>query len=94
MTETTPEPAPGLRDRLLATLTEFEAKEPREAVEAVIDQFVGYLRAQADDWHTLARLNNDIIFGEAAAVLCQGLADGIEAGRPVSTQDSGVQSEP
>lgn len=97
MSETTPEYEPfHLRDRLLATLTEYHVVEPMQAVEAVCDQFTSYLRAQATDWHRLAAADGDMIYGKAAAMMCQGLADGIEAGRPpadVSPQDLGVQSE-
>jgi hypothetical protein len=72
-----------LRDRLLATLIEYNTVEPENAVESVCAQVSGWMRATADDWHNQAAIEGDVTgYGKAAALLLQGLADGIEAGAP------------
>lgn len=82
-----------LRDRLRATLSEFHVADPEVAVEAVCNQFTTWMRLMADGWNQESTAEGDVAgYGRAAAVLLQGLADGIEAGRPptVTDQDSGV----
>lgn len=88
-------PAPGtsplhLRDRLYATLTEFNVSEPGQAVEAVCAQFTGWLRTMGEDWYERAVFSGDVGIVMAARNLINGLADGIDAGTPVSPQDPGV----
>jgi hypothetical protein len=72
-----------LRDRLLATLIEFNVDEPVQAVEAVCAQLAGWMNATAEQWFTQAAVEGDVAgFGVAASRLLQGLADGIQAGAP------------
>lgn len=81
-----------LRDRLLATLTEFQVQDGPLAVEAVCDQFCSWLRVMADGWIAPNEYAVDMGIRRASAELLRGLAEGIEAGAPdVSPQDSGVQ---
>lgn len=103
MTEMSPEPKPTffLRDRLLAVLSEYEVKDPPGAVEGVCGVMTQWLRVQADEWHEQGGVSGDVMgVAKGAALLCQALADGIEAGRPqqgqapsgtdVTNQDPGV----
>ena len=99
MTVTEPGPPqslpPSLRDRLHATVTSYGADDPLAMVENICTDMTDWLRVQAQEWHDRANSDIDVMgYGRAAAVLCQGLADGIEAGRPirVTTQDVGVES--
>lgn len=93
MTQPRPEISPlHLRDRLYATLTEFEVKEPVQAVEAICEQFAGWLRLVGKDWYDRAAFTGDLAIASAARPLLDGLADGISEGAPgVTNQDPGVQ---
>lgn len=80
-----------LRDRLLATLTEFGVQDGPVAVEAICDQFCSWLRVMAEGWIAPNEYDVDMGIKRAASELLRGLAEGIENGRPVSPQDLGVQ---
>lgn len=88
MTTATTEDAPApegsplhLRDRLRTALTRADVPTPEVIVEAVCAEFSLWLRALADDWHSQSALSADL-YGQAAALVTQGIADGIEAGAP------------
>lgn len=93
MTETTPPPPPGLRDRLFAVLSEYEVKEPYAAVESVCDQFVLWLRQQSQA--LLEEPGETMLYGRASAGLLDGLAQGISNAAPqkITDQDPGVSSD-
>lgn len=93
LTETPTSPVPpGLRDRLFAVLTEYEAKEPLAAVEAVCDQFALWLRQQAEV--NAQEIGDTMLYGRAAAAVLDGLAQGITNAAPqVTDQDPGVSSD-
>lgn len=80
MTEPTPVSALHLRDRLRATLSEFNVGDPELAVEAVCTQFSGWLRAMAEDWDDTSAVSD--VTADAAALFVRGLATGIEEGAP------------
>lgn len=88
MTTTAPEPPVSenhLRDRLLAVVQEIDVdtESPRDIVEKICDEFVGWLRLMAADFNDQAAFQIDVTgYAKAAALLVQGLADGIENGRP------------